>query len=348
MLSFLYGMAVLAGFVLGDVCRHRQTMCQKLLVGLMISVFVVISPIAQSWMLNFRFYADPINPYVYAHTSTDVYKMADAVHKAADAWREGNDVEIHVIAPEDDYWPLPWYLRSEPNVGYWNEVTGSVCKAPIILLNAELEQSLLETLYSVPGPGKRHLYVPLFDEALYLRPHIQWLGYVRSDLWEQLNTGKRAAEPPKSEDENFMRSQLQKETIENLLKFSHRAMHANFEIYIQDTRGTYAGRAARAAFNEVDRLEGLLSRHVDNSDISRINALGSGEDAIVNEDTLRCLQVARDAWELTDGVFDVTLGDVISAWKSGLNSSIYCRMKRPPIPKSLISLAYRSTVSSSL
>ena len=36
-------------------------------------------------------------------------------------------------------------------------------------------------------------------------------------------------------------------------------MNTDFEVLIQHDDGTYAGRAARAAFNEVDRLEGLLS-----------------------------------------------------------------------------------------
>ena len=53
-------------------------------------------------------------------------------------------------------------------------------------------------------------------------------------------------------------------------------MNTDFQVFIQDTRGSYAGRAARAAFNEVDRLEGLLSRFLPNSDVSRINALKAG------------------------------------------------------------------------
>ena len=45
-------------------------------------------------------------------------------------------------------------------------------------------------------------------------------------------------------------------------------MNSNFEVFIQYEDGTYAGRAARAAFCEVDRLEGILSRFIENSDIA--------------------------------------------------------------------------------
>ena len=37
---------------------------------------------------------------------------------------------------------------------------------------------------------------------------------------------------------------------------------------------------------------------------------------MVDEDTLRCLQIAQQANQLTNGAFDVTIGDIIAAWKN--------------------------------
>lgn len=94
-------------------------------------------------------------------------------------------------------------------------------------------------------------------------------------------------------------------------------MHTDFQVLIQDPREAYAGQAVREAFGEVDRLENLLSRFIENSEVSQINSLSLGQEIMLDEDTLRCLQIARRAWQLTEGVFDVTVGHVIAAWKEG-------------------------------
>jgi len=100
--------------------------------------------------------------------------------------------------------------------------------------------------------------------------------------------------------------------IENLLKFSHQVMNSDFEIFIQHDDGAYARQAARAAFNEVDRLEQLLSRFIENSDVSRINRLEPGQFEIVSEETMQCLLIARQAYDLTGGAFDVTIAQWIT------------------------------------
>jgi thiamine biosynthesis lipoprotein len=96
--------------------------------------------------------------------------------------------------------------------------------------------------------------------------------------------------------------------IKELLKFNHQAMHTEFEVFIQYGDGIYAGRAVRAAFNEVDRLEGLLSRYIENSDVSRINRLKPGQSELVSEETMQCLLTAQEAYRLTGGAFDVAMG----------------------------------------
>ncbi|MHC5090879.1 MAG: flippase activity-associated protein Agl23 [Planctomycetota bacterium] len=316
MMSFVYGMAVVAGFAADRMLRAAQGSMTRFIFGVFILVYGLASPVAQSWLLNFHYASDPVNPYVYAHTSRDVYQMADAVDKAARVAEDGASTRIQVIANDDDYWPLPWYLRKYPNVGYWNTVDDSLCHAPIILSNAKHERSLLAILYSVPEAGKRHLYVPLFDEPLSLRPGVQWQGYIRSDLWEQVHHSEDLLPQSSKPEESIVQAQQDKKNIPDLVKFNHRAMNANFEVFIQDARGSYAGRAARAAFNEVDRLEGVLSRYIENSDVSRINSLSPGQHTMVDEDTLRCLQIAQRAGQLTDGAFDVTIGNLIMAWKN--------------------------------
>lgn len=81
-----------------------------------------------------------------------------------------------------------------------------------------------------------------------------------------------------------------------------------FEVHAVHDDGRYAEQAAQAAFDLVDRLERELSRFIPNSDIGRINELAPGERTRVAPTTLECLVIARHAFELTGGAFDVSIG----------------------------------------
>jgi uncharacterized protein (TIGR03663 family) len=60
--------------------------------------------------------ADARNPYAYVHSSPDVRKIRSLAEAALARTPAG---VIRVIS--EDYWPLPWYLRTVPaaSVGYW-------------------------------------------------------------------------------------------------------------------------------------------------------------------------------------------------------------------------------------
>ena len=98
-------------------------------------------------------------------------------------------------------------------------------------------------------------------------------------------------------------------------RFSHKAMATIFEIVIDEEEREYAEQAASAAFTEIDRLEEELSRFRPNSDISRINKLVVGEELRLSYDTFECLVMAKDLFELTNGLFDITSGKIIDRWK---------------------------------
>ncbi len=91
-------------------------------------------------------------------------------------------------------------------------------------------------------------------------------------------------------------------------RFGHEAMATVFEIVCCHEDGAYAGQAAQAAFELADRLERELSRFLANSDVSRINALSSGQSARVSASTMECLEIARRMYDLTDRVFDISIG----------------------------------------
>ena len=139
----------------------------------------------QNIRANFRDYADPANPWVYAHPTSDVFDMVQALQRLAAAVPEGRSLEVHVMASNSDYWPLPWYLRDFSRVGWWDHVPEDVPAAPVLLITPDLEPALLEKLYEKPPPGQRALYVPLFERTLCLRPGREMRGYVQKKLWDR-------------------------------------------------------------------------------------------------------------------------------------------------------------------
>ncbi|MHC4753039.1 MAG: hypothetical protein ACYTFW_24645 [Planctomycetota bacterium] len=95
-------------------------------------------------------------------------------------------MSIDVICPGDDYWPLPWYLRSFKKIRWSNQVVNNTNSAPLIIASPEVEAALTNKLYALTPLEERQMYLFLFDQPYYmwLRPEVKLLGFVRKDLWE--------------------------------------------------------------------------------------------------------------------------------------------------------------------
>jgi thiamine biosynthesis lipoprotein len=88
-------------------------------------------------------------------------------------------------------------------------------------------------------------------------------------------------------------------------RFAHEAMATVFEVLIAGRDAAYARQAARAVFDEVDRLERLFSRFDPSSEISRIGRLAPGERMMIGIETVECLSLAAGIQAATKGAFDV-------------------------------------------
>ncbi len=86
--------------------------------------------------------------------------------------------------------------------------------------------------------------------------------------------------------------------------FQHEAMATHWEIAIARQERDYARHAAETAFRELDRLENLLSRYVESSDIARANHLERGATINISPETLECLLIATDIALATGRAFD--------------------------------------------
>jgi predicted membrane-bound mannosyltransferase len=139
-----------------------------------------------SYSINFRQYSEPSNPYVYAHTSEDVLDIAEAVSRVGEVHPDGREMHIEIIIPDNEYWPLPWYLRKFNHTAWWDHVDITQPPAPLIIAAASLEKPLIRKLYEWPPPGQRFLYVSLFNSYKELRPGQEIRTYLRKDIWDRL------------------------------------------------------------------------------------------------------------------------------------------------------------------
>ncbi len=183
LLGFLHGLILMAGAGIVRLLQACRTTGAKRLIPALLAVATVHLG-WQAWAGSYRFDSDPRNPYVYAHTSRDVYEMVRRVEGLAGAHPAKLAMPIQIISREN-LWPLPWYLRRFSDIGWWNGVPDEVPSAPLILATPDMEPALVRKLYDLPPPGERELYMNIFDRVLELRPQVEIRGYAAKTLWDE-------------------------------------------------------------------------------------------------------------------------------------------------------------------
>jgi predicted membrane-bound mannosyltransferase len=185
MLGFLHGMILLAGVGAVVLVKLMPNVLPRLIILLLL--FGGSAHLTwQSYLSNYKYYSDSLNPYVYAHPTTEVFTIAEKIEEYASAHEDGYNIPVDVICPQGDYWPLPWYLRSFKEIRWSNEVDNDTASAPLIIASPDVEAALTNKLYSLTPLQERQMYLYLFDKPYYvwLRPQVKVLGFVRKDLWD--------------------------------------------------------------------------------------------------------------------------------------------------------------------
>jgi uncharacterized protein (TIGR03663 family) len=183
LLQFYPGFLFLSGY---GIIRFFHLRSGKLIRWGLLTILILggIHWVWTGMQLNFRYYAEPGNPYVYAHTGTDIPEIAREIEIIGSVHPDAYEMPVEVVFPDNDYWPLPWYLRKFSNVGFFSEMDFTVPAAPLILIHPSIEKDLIRKLYEIPGPGERYLYTPLYDTYHELRPEVEIRTYLRKDVWD--------------------------------------------------------------------------------------------------------------------------------------------------------------------
>jgi thiamine biosynthesis lipoprotein len=72
--------------------------------------------------------------------------------------------------------------------------------------------------------------------------------------------------------------------------------------------------ALTAAFEEIRRIDGLISHYQEGSELSRVNRSAGREAVAVSSETAGFVKLCLDYSEATSGAFDVTVGPAVRAW----------------------------------
>jgi uncharacterized protein (TIGR03663 family) len=231
LLSFLLGMCLLAGFAVATLLQglgSRSGSCEAVplpvfsaaparsedeaerarerlgeggiatRIALLAVVLIAASQLAnQAYRASFVSYADPTNPYVYAATAATIVDFQKRIDDVAKYWPEHNNMVIKVFSNSNYYWPLPWYLRRYPHVGWYSHPPASKeeAAAPVTVCAVEMDEQMSDLLNDTD----------LMNGIDEVRNGVFYETFIRMDVWTTYLNGKnggvikRIAPPPPAE-----------------------------------------------------------------------------------------------------------------------------------------------------
>ncbi len=121
LLGFYHGMILLAGVGGATLWRAVRSFAGRAaLAGVLLAGGLHLT--VEARRAAFVYAASPKNPWVYAHTSPDLLRLVRRVLGMAAHHPHPDQMVVKVMCPGGDYWPLPWYFRTLPHVGYYAAV----------------------------------------------------------------------------------------------------------------------------------------------------------------------------------------------------------------------------------
>lgn len=173
LLSFLLGMILLAGIGASALVEAFASRPLKALV--VVALLCATAQLAyQAHRASVAFASDRRNPYVYAQTVPDILNLVNKLNGLARVAPADYRTVVKVIAPDGDYWPLPWYLRRFQNVGWYDAMPADPF-APIIITGSTIDARLDEK-------SERKWIMVGYTE---LRPQKFLELYVELELWKK-------------------------------------------------------------------------------------------------------------------------------------------------------------------
>lgn len=168
-LNPLLPLAILAGMGVDAMWNGRAGWRRGACAGMLV-LAVWQGAKVTGWVTG-RFASDERNPYAYSHPTRDIVDGCRTLVKMQA--RSRDPLVVHVLA--DEYWPVPWYLRSLPAVGYW-DAGQPAGEADIWILD---DRSL--AAWQPVGKPATH------DRVHGLRPGVSLHVKIREEIWSAIH-----------------------------------------------------------------------------------------------------------------------------------------------------------------
>ena len=173
LLSFYYGMILLAGVGAATLVGFfRERVPRAAVVAMLLALTLQLT--WQAWRASVVFPADRRNPYVYAQTVPDLLHLVQRTEGIARVAPAGYETVVKIIAPENDYWPLPWYLRRFHHLGWYKKLPDDPF-SPIVVVSSKLHAQLDDK------SNKKWIMAGISE----LRPGNFLELYVELELWKK-------------------------------------------------------------------------------------------------------------------------------------------------------------------
>lgn len=160
---------LLAGCALVGFSSHRPTRQTVLAV---LAGACLVTQFQQARMATGRYASDERNPFAYVPTGGDIETLEAWLKELRQVVPGGMLEPVAVIGT--DYWPLPWYLRSFDQIGYWPDPPQDLTQMPLVFALPDAAEAVITKL------EKSHAAVPRG-----LRASVPVWLLVRNDIWQR-------------------------------------------------------------------------------------------------------------------------------------------------------------------
>jgi thiamine biosynthesis lipoprotein len=99
------------------------------------------------------------------------------------------------------------------------------------------------------------------------------------------------------------------------LVYTGKAMGTIITVFFWTDDEAKAAQAAQAVFDEMKRLDAVMTTWTSDSEVSRVNAAAGERPVQVSDETFTVIARAQEIAKKTDGVFDITVGAFKGLWK---------------------------------
>lgn len=101
-----------------------------------------------------------------------------------------------------------------------------------------------------------------------------------------------------------------------LFHSNHMGTRFNIVLYADSTDDSLASKAAKDAFARIEELNQIMSDYQEDSELNQLSrTAGSGKAVKVSEDLFTVLKESIRMAELSDGLFDITIGPMSKFWR---------------------------------